>query len=63
MTAIELNEKVIDIIKKVITDNNQNESVKKQFLQLLQNVINDNYERSDLIRVIESLEIENLGDK
>lgn len=62
MTAIELNEKVIEIIKKVISDYLQNESVKKQFLQLIQNVVNDNYDRSDMIRMIEALKLENSGD-
>jgi len=60
---VEINSKVEESIVEVLIDFNQPESVRAQFIQMFKNLVTNNYERSDLIRLIENLVISEKEEK
>lgn len=62
INLVEINNKVEESILEILIEFKQPEPIRDQFIQLFKNIITDNYERSDLIRMIENLSFPDLEE-
>ena len=54
---VQINDKIMETIEIILKEHNQTDSTVDQFVKLFTNLINANYDRSDLLRMIDAIEL------